>query len=235
MVSIDAAVGAILALIHRWNLPQFLYNWQTLIVGVSAVLAAWRTIRATTQSADREVKASQAQTAVAQKQIETTLQLERQRDALRELDRTDRAEVIAFRLSGWLSEVGALIQTKSEEFDTLRKHNPVMPQFTQDIVNKLKLDAAVSIESAMSDLHYLKVGSGDVAQLDFFTRYFDAYLNRALRMTPGRGYSAGDLAVIYSHVGALQKEMQQLLTADRHSNPIVQKTATKRGTMNPRF
>jgi hypothetical protein len=44
------------------------------------VLAAWRTIRATTKSADREVTASQAQTAVAQKQIETTIQLARNRD-----------------------------------------------------------------------------------------------------------------------------------------------------------
>jgi hypothetical protein len=73
--------GFILTLIHRWNLRQFLYNWQTLIAGVLAVLAAWRTIRATTQSADREVAASQAQTAVAQKQIETTLRLERRRAA----------------------------------------------------------------------------------------------------------------------------------------------------------
>jgi hypothetical protein len=73
-------VDAIIALIHRWNLPQFLYNWQTLIAGLLAVLAAWRTIRATIESADREVKASQAQTAVAQKQIETTVQLARKRD-----------------------------------------------------------------------------------------------------------------------------------------------------------
>jgi hypothetical protein len=72
MVSIDAAVGAVLALIHRWNLAQFLYNWQTLIAGVLAVLAAWRTIRATVESAALEVKASQEQTAVAQKQTETT-------------------------------------------------------------------------------------------------------------------------------------------------------------------
>jgi hypothetical protein len=81
-------VDAILALIHRWNLPQFLYNWQTLIAGVLAVLAAWRTIRATVESANREVAASQAQTAVAQKQIETTVRLEQERvasevDALR--------------------------------------------------------------------------------------------------------------------------------------------------------
>ena len=44
------------------------------------MLAAWRTIRATVKSADREVAASQAQTAVAQKQIETTIRLERERD-----------------------------------------------------------------------------------------------------------------------------------------------------------
>jgi hypothetical protein len=80
MVSIDAAVGAVLALIHRWNLAQFLYNWQTLIAGVLAVLAAWRTIRATVESAALEVKASQEQTAVAQKQTETTVRLERERD-----------------------------------------------------------------------------------------------------------------------------------------------------------
>jgi hypothetical protein len=115
----------------------------------------------------------------------------RRADKLRERDRTDRAEVVALRLSGWLSEVGALIQTKSEDVDTLRKHNPVMPPLDPDLVNRMKLDATASIESAMSDLHYLKVGSGDVAQLDFFIRDFDAYLNKALRMTPERGRSAG--------------------------------------------
>jgi hypothetical protein len=56
--------GFILATIHRWNLPQFLYNWQTLIAGILAVLAAWRTILATVETANREVEASQAQTAV---------------------------------------------------------------------------------------------------------------------------------------------------------------------------
>jgi len=31
---------------------RFLYDWQTLVAGLLAVLAAWRTIRATTKSAD---------------------------------------------------------------------------------------------------------------------------------------------------------------------------------------
>jgi hypothetical protein len=65
---------------HFTTLLDALDHWQTLLAGVLAVLAAWRTIRATTKSADREVKASQDQTAVAQKQIETTIQLAQKRD-----------------------------------------------------------------------------------------------------------------------------------------------------------
>jgi hypothetical protein len=53
---------------------QFLYDWQTLIAGVLAILAAGGTIWATIKSANREI-------AVAQKQIETTIQLEQDRGA----------------------------------------------------------------------------------------------------------------------------------------------------------
>ena len=67
--------------IQHWKVAQFLYDWQTLIAGVLAVLAAWRTIRATTKSANREIDASKAQTAVAQKEIETTVRLEQDRVA----------------------------------------------------------------------------------------------------------------------------------------------------------
>lgn len=81
-----AAAGERLAMpsedwIQHWKVAQFLYDWQTLVAGFLAVLAAWRTIRATVKSADREVAASQAQTAVAQTQIETTIRLERDRVA----------------------------------------------------------------------------------------------------------------------------------------------------------
>jgi hypothetical protein len=59
---------------------QFLYDWQTLIAGVLAVLAAVGTIWATIKSADREIAASQEQTAAAQKQTETAVRLARKRD-----------------------------------------------------------------------------------------------------------------------------------------------------------
>jgi hypothetical protein len=66
--------------VQHSRVDQFLYDWQTLIAGVLAVLAAGWTIWATIHSANREIKASQAQTAVAQKQIETAIYFERMRD-----------------------------------------------------------------------------------------------------------------------------------------------------------
>jgi hypothetical protein len=56
-------------------------HWQTLAAGLLAVVAALGTIFVTISSANREVAASQAQTAVAQTQIETTLRLDKRRAA----------------------------------------------------------------------------------------------------------------------------------------------------------
>ena len=67
--------------IQDWKVTQFLYDWQTFAAGLLAVVAAVGTIWATIRSAGRGIEASQAQTAVAQKQIETTLRLERRRVA----------------------------------------------------------------------------------------------------------------------------------------------------------
>ena len=68
--------------IQHWKVARFLYDWQTLIAGALAVLAAGGgTIWATIKSASREIAASQPQTGVAQKQIETTVRLERRRAA----------------------------------------------------------------------------------------------------------------------------------------------------------
>jgi hypothetical protein len=66
---------------HFTTWLDFLDHRQTLAAGVLAVLAAGGTIWATIKSANREIAASQAQTATAQRQIETTLRLERRRAA----------------------------------------------------------------------------------------------------------------------------------------------------------
>jgi hypothetical protein len=65
---------------HFTTLLDLVDHWQTLIAGVLAVVAAVGTIWATIKSANREIEASQAQTAVAQKQTETTIHLAQMRD-----------------------------------------------------------------------------------------------------------------------------------------------------------
>jgi hypothetical protein len=67
--------------VQHSRVDQFLYDWQTLIAGVLAILAAGGTIWATIKSANREIAASQAQTDVAQQQIETTIRSEQDRVA----------------------------------------------------------------------------------------------------------------------------------------------------------
>ncbi len=60
---------------------QFVDHWQILITGVLALVAGLGTIWATIASVRREIAANQAQTKVAQDQLETTLRLERRRVA----------------------------------------------------------------------------------------------------------------------------------------------------------
>jgi hypothetical protein len=67
--------------IQRWKAAQFLYDWQTLIAGVLALVAAIGTIWATRSAARRQIAASQESTAVAERQIETTIHLEHLRGA----------------------------------------------------------------------------------------------------------------------------------------------------------
>jgi hypothetical protein len=131
---------------HFTTWLDLLDHWQTGIAGFLAFAAGFGTVVATMIIARRQI-------ATAQKQIETTVQLERQRDTLRERDRTERAEVVAFRLSGWLREVGSQIQKKSEVYDQLVWDG--LPQPHQ-IVAQWKLNMAPGIESVMSDLHYLE-------------------------------------------------------------------------------
>ena len=82
--------------IQHSRVDQFLYDWQTVITGVLALVAAfgaiWVTrhiankqITASREEADKVIAATRAQTAVAQKQIDTTVHLERER-VLSELD-----------------------------------------------------------------------------------------------------------------------------------------------------
>jgi hypothetical protein len=79
--------------IQHCKVAGFLYDWQTLLAGVLAVLAAWRTIHATVVSASREVKASQEQTAVARDAV----RLE-QEGVAREIDTLRKSIAVELRL-----------------------------------------------------------------------------------------------------------------------------------------
>jgi hypothetical protein len=62
--------------IQHCKVAQFFYDWQTIIAGALALLAAGLTVRATKRSTDGEIEASQAR-------IETTVRLERESETLR--------------------------------------------------------------------------------------------------------------------------------------------------------
>jgi hypothetical protein len=143
----------------------------------------------------------------------------RRSDTLKEHDRADRAEVVAFRLSGWLSEVGLRVLLKLEDYDEVLRSHPTMPS-PDKIVGRWKLDVAVGIQTVPSDLHYLEKGAGDVAQLDFHVRYFDAYLDRAGSHI---FFGAGQEDEIYKNIGDQLARMRALhAAAERHLAPIIE-------------
>ena len=78
--------------IQHSKAAQFLYDWQTVIAGVLALAAAFGTVAATIiiasrqiaasrEEANRVVAATREQTSVTAEQTETTVRLERMRDA----------------------------------------------------------------------------------------------------------------------------------------------------------
>ena len=104
----------------------------------------------------------------------------RWQDERRERDRADRAEVVAYRLSGWLGEVGSRVRERCQfyqNFKNARDHSdedhPLQLRAPLKL-NARKLGEDCGIEGVMSDVHYLRGGSGDIAKLDFQARSFDA-------------------------------------------------------------
>ena len=150
-------------------------------------------------------------------------------DKLRERDRTDRAEVVAFRLSGWLGEMGARIQLTSERFENLAKHPPMRQPYEIELAARLKLDMRVGIKSVMSDLHYLKNGSGDVVQLDYFAIDFDDILDQAEKKSSAeKPYSEEKLAQFYSIIGDKFRNIEKIYAeAVRHLTPVINAAVEK--------
>jgi hypothetical protein len=84
------------------------------------------------------------------------------------------------------------------------------------LIHELRLDMATSIHDVLPDLHYLKAGSGDVAQLDHIIRIYKAGIERLID-TP-------ELEVLYDYVERQLSVMSTLhANAERHIGPLVQR------------
>jgi hypothetical protein len=101
----------------------------------------------------------------------------RHADRVQEAERARRAEVVAYRLSGWCTEAHYKIEI------ALRSCKDARAAFGPNIVPgtlipALKLDMAANIHDVLPDLHYLRAGSADIAELDHLIRTYEAGLLR---------------------------------------------------------
>jgi hypothetical protein len=149
----------------------------------------------------------------------------RHSDRAQEAERARRAEVVAYRISVWLSEVGTSVGHTLEkclhtrDFLSGGGHPPVLVAY---IARDLRIHSATNIDNVLPDLHYLLGGSGDIAQLDHLIRIYEAWLDRLVE-TPQKG-TASELSDLCDH-SQRQLIMMRMLhaNAERHINPLVQK------------
>jgi hypothetical protein len=96
-----------------------------------------------------------------------------------EADRIRRAEVVAYGLSGWIVEIGiridrALATCQERLSEEPEGRGPLVAEVILEIVLGMEVD----IDASLPDLHFLNSGSGDIAQLNYFAKFYDAWLER---------------------------------------------------------
>jgi len=144
------------------------------------------------------------------------------------------AEVLAYRLSGWIAEVAARVGI------TLKLCKERLSRVSQDpplaasvLIRELRLGVGSEIDAALPELHYLSAGSGDVAQLQYLARFFDAWLDREYKAVtepePEQGPSMfWDLPEFYGYAEKQLTMMRTLHTdATRHIGALVEQAIAK--------
>jgi len=185
---------------------QFLYDWQTVIAGGLAVLAALGTIWATIGSAGREIKASQAQTDVAQSQIDTTIRLEQDRVA---------SEARAFRAM----LAAAMARVLAEAAWARTTYSGVLTQTTGSSVDALTVRTKCITKGAFAELRAACVRQGGPLtgefldlerEIDSFARQCESLYHRpqsSLTIRTGKHAGLGDqLALIETKATVLRKK-----------------------------
>lgn len=146
----------------------------------------------------------------------------RHADRVQEAERARRTEVVAYRISVWLGEVGVIIEETLKKCRDSRANIPSgPPEVVTYLARELKISTATNIDSVLPDLHYLLAGSGDIAQLDHFMRTYAAWLDR-LSEGPKTGVTT-ELRGIYDYSERQLRTMSSLhANAERYIRPLVQ-------------
>lgn len=154
----------------------------------------------------------------------------RHSDRAQEAERARRAEVVAYRLSGWMGEAGVRITralASCQEAQAKAKEGP--PRLASELIPGLKLGIITNIEGVLPDLHYLAAGSGDVAQLDHFMHTYEAWLNRiyAEATEPRAEVQMMAGPARREFYGRAERQLSALsmfnADAERHIRPLVEK------------
>lgn len=156
----------------------------------------------------------------------------RRTDQSEEAERERRAEVVAYRLSGWIVEIGGRIDLALQTCHAqLSKASQGPPRLVSDLIAELRLGMELGIEGVLPELHYLSSGSGDIAQLDYFTRFFDGWLDRTAITKPGQGpqmMAGPSLREFYEYAERQLTMMKTLHTdAARHIAALVEQAIKK--------
>jgi len=109
----------------------------------------------------------------------TVVYQNRHTDKSQEAQRRSRAEVVAYRLSGWIGEIGGRIERAlrtCQERQSKASQGP--PRVASDVIPEIRLGMVSGIDEVLPELHYLSSGSGDIAQLNHFANGYAAWLDR---------------------------------------------------------
>lgn len=157
----------------------------------------------------------------------------RHADRMMEAERERRAEVVAYRLSGWLGEVGSKVEQVLERCQERQSKVGGPPRAISEIVPELRLHIASSVDAVLPELYYLSSGSGDVAQVAYLAGVYDAWLVGLYEQATKRGVVQPMLTGIFLRDFYTRAETQltamKTLQAEakRHIAPLVEQAIKK--------
>jgi hypothetical protein len=147
----------------------------------------------------------------------------RHADQVQEAERARRAEVVAYRISVWLGEVGPGIEHALKKCRESRANIAKGPAAVVTyLIRELRIGTATNIDGVLPDLHYLLAGSSDIAQLDHLIRFYKAWLDHV-----DEGAKTGTTSELQAFCDNTPRQLFMMSTlhanAERHVRPLIQK------------